>query len=186
MLSFPRNTGRPVPGQGPDEASAAPLLGRVGKCCVLREVILLQCPVRCPGRFILSVGDFMELLLRGPQYDQVWVTSASSLDVDHMLPLAEAWDSGAAAWSAARREAYANDQGAPNSLIAVSGSSNRAKADRDPADWLPVPADRCTYAADWVADKLRWRLTADPAERDTLSRLAEACPTAVVSYEQVP
>ncbi|MET8860888.1 HNH endonuclease, partial [Streptomyces sp. NPDC004579] len=42
------------------------------------------------------------------EYDQVWITSASSLDVDHMVPLAEAWDSGAAAWSAGRREAYAN------------------------------------------------------------------------------
>ncbi|MFI2736611.1 HNH endonuclease family protein [Streptomyces sp. NPDC018711] len=120
------------------------------------------------------------------EYDQVWITSASSLDVDHMVPLAEAWDSGAAAWTAERREAYANDQGAPNSLIAVSGSSNRSKADKDPADWLPVPADRCKYTADWVADKLRWRLTADAAERDTLIRLAEDCPETTVSYEQVP
>ncbi|WP_406363822.1 HNH endonuclease family protein (plasmid) [Streptomyces sp. NBC_00715] len=119
------------------------------------------------------------------QYDQVWVASASSLDVDHMVPLAEAWDSGAAAWSAARREAYANDQGAPNSLIAVSGSSNRSKADKDPAAWLPVPADRCAYAADWVADKLRWGLTADAAERDALARLSEGCPTSTVTYERV-
>ncbi|MFF2367810.1 HNH endonuclease family protein [Streptomyces sp. NPDC058122] len=120
------------------------------------------------------------------EYDQVWITAASSLDVDHMVPLAEAWDSGAAAWSAARREAYANDQGAPNSLIAVSGSSNRSKADRDPADWLPVPADRCKYAADWVADKLRWSLTADAAERDALTHLAEACPATTVTFEQAP
>lgn len=120
------------------------------------------------------------------EYDQVWITSASSLDVDHMVPLAEAWDSGAATWTAARREAYANDQGAENSLIAVSGSSNRSKADKDPADWLPMPADRCKYASDWIADKLRWRMTADAAERDALTRLAEACPETTVSYEQVP
>ncbi|MFE5039255.1 HNH endonuclease family protein [Streptomyces sp. NPDC056683] len=101
-----------------------------------------------------------------------------------MVPLGEAWDSGAASWTAARREAYANDQGAPNSLIAVSGSSNRSKSDRDPADWLPVLADQCTYAVDWVADKLRWRLTADPAEHEALARLAEACPGATVTYEQ--
>ncbi|MFJ3205609.1 HNH endonuclease family protein [Streptomyces sp. NPDC086989] len=123
---------------------------------------------------------------RWSEYDQVWITSESSLDVDHMVPLAEAWDSGAASWTAGRREAYANDQGAPNSLIAVSGSSNRSKADKDPADWLPVKADQCKYAADWVADKLRWKLTADPAERDALSRLAEDCPGTAVSYEQVP
>ncbi|WP_315903769.1 hypothetical protein [Streptomyces rhizosphaerihabitans] len=48
-----------------------------------------------------------------------------------------------------------------------------------------MPADQCKYAADWVADKLRWQLTADTAERDSLARLAEVCPTAVVTYEQV-
>lgn len=118
------------------------------------------------------------------EYDQVWITSASSLDVDHMVPLAEAWDSGAAAWTKDRREAYANDQGAADSLIAVSGSSNRSKADKDPADWLPVPADHCKYAGDWIKDKLRWDLTADPAEIHALTGLAEACPDTRISYEK--
>ncbi|MGW4441910.1 HNH endonuclease family protein [Streptomyces sp. NPDC004682] len=119
------------------------------------------------------------------EYDQTWITSASSLDVDHMVPLAEAWDSGAAVWTAARREAYANDQGAPNSLIAVSASSNRSKGEKDPANWLPVSTDQCKYAADWVADKLRWQLTGDSAELNALTHLAEACPAAKVSYQQV-
>ncbi|MFB6841895.1 hypothetical protein [Streptomyces sp. NPDC056361] len=70
-------------------------------------------------------------------------------------------------------------------MIAVSGSSNRSKADKDPADWLPVPADRCKYTGDWIKDKLRWRLTADPAEINALTRLAEACPETTASYEQV-
>ncbi|MET7746890.1 HNH endonuclease family protein [Streptomyces sp. NPDC005385] len=151
--------------------------------CDTRKEVLLAEAVEAPEvepRCVLSGGRWWS------PYDQVWVTSASALDVDHMVPLAEAWDSGAAAWTAARREAYANDQGAPNSLIAVSGSSNRSKADKDPAVWLPVPADRCTYAVDWVADKLRWQLTADAAERDALTRLADACPTSAVTYEQVP
>ncbi|WP_055634461.1 GmrSD restriction endonuclease domain-containing protein [Streptomyces griseoruber] len=120
------------------------------------------------------------------EYNQVWVTSASSLDVDHMVPLAEAWDSGTSTWTATRREAYANDQGAPASLIAVSGSSNRSKSDKDPAEWLPVEGYRCEYAGAWVATKLRWQLPADPAERDALTRLAEDCPDTTVTYEQVP
>lgn len=49
-----------------------------------------------------------------------------------------------------------------------------------------MKADQCKYAADWVADKLRWKLTADPAERQALSLLAEDCPGTTVSYEQVP
>ncbi|MET8038945.1 HNH endonuclease family protein [Streptomyces sp. NPDC005345] len=151
-------------------------------CDTRREVILSEA-VDAPDvgpRCALPGGRWWS------SYDQVWITSASALDVDHMVPLAEAWDSGAAVWTAARREAYANDQGAPNSLIAVSASSNQSKADKDPAAWLPVPADQCVYAADWVADKLRWQLTADAAERDALARLSEGCPTSAVTYERVP
>ena len=46
-----------------------------------------------------------------------------------------------------------------------------------------MPADQCTYAADWVADKLRWSLTADAVERDALARLAEECPATTLAYE---
>ncbi|MFG2951919.1 HNH endonuclease family protein [Streptomyces adustus] len=151
-------------------------------CDTRKEVILaeaLEAPTVGP-KCALTGGRWWS------EYDQTWITSVSSLDVDHMVPLAEVWDSGAAVWTAARREAYANDQGAPNSLIAVSGSSNRSKADKDPADWLPVPADRCKYASDWVADKLRWNLTAGAGERDALTHLAETCLATTVTYEQVP
>ncbi|MBK3629690.1 HNH endonuclease [Streptomyces sp. MBT49] len=151
-------------------------------CDTRREVILAEAKLapEVGAACALTGGRWFS------EYDQVWVTAASSLDVDHMVPLAEAWDSGASAWTAARREAYANDQGAAASLIAVSGSSNRSKSDKDPADWLPAEGFRCEYAGAWVATKLRWRLPADPAERDALTRLAEACPDTLVSYEQVP
>lgn len=119
-------------------------------------------------------------------YDQVWVTSASGLDIDHMVPLAESWDSGASAWSAQRREAYANDQGAAASLVAVTARSNRSKADQDPAQWLPPAADvHCRYVAEWVATKLRWSLTADEAEVAALREVAAGCPDQTVTYEPV-
>ncbi|WP_405966035.1 HNH endonuclease family protein [Streptomyces sp. NBC_00723] len=151
-------------------------------CDTRKEVILSEAKLapETGARCALTGGRWFS------EYDQVWVTAASSLDVDHMVPLAEAWDSGASAWTAARREAYANDQGAPTSLIAVSGSSNRSKSDKDPADWLPVQGYRCEYGGAWVATKLRWQLPADPAERDALTHLAEVCPNATVTYEQVP
>ncbi|CAL9674121.1 hypothetical protein SUDANB176_07636 (plasmid) [Streptomyces sp. enrichment culture] len=83
--------------------------------------------------------------------NQIWVTSASGLDIDHMVPLAESWDSGASAWTAQRREAYANDQGADASLVAVTARSNRSKADQDPAEWLPPAAGvHCRYVAEWL------------------------------------
>ncbi|MFI7396556.1 HNH endonuclease family protein [Streptomyces tendae] len=117
-------------------------------------------------------------------YDQIWVTSASDLDIDHMVPLAESWDSGASAWTAQRREAYANDQGTQTSLAAVTARSNRSKADQDPAQWMPPAAEaHCRYIAEWVGTKLRWSLTADETEAAALRDAAGNCPNQQVTYE---
>ncbi|MFC4004888.1 HNH endonuclease family protein [Prauserella oleivorans] len=106
-------------------------------------------------------------------YDGQVVTDPSALDVDHLVPLAEVARSGARGWSEAQREAYAND---PAVLVAVSASSNRAKGDQDPADWLPE-RDRCGYAARWVQTKHRYRLTVDPAEAHALRSVLAHCPS---------
>ncbi|MFI1524014.1 HNH endonuclease family protein [Kitasatospora cineracea] len=110
-------------------------------------------------------------------YDDVVLQDAKALDVDHVVPLAEAWDSGASGWSAEQRQAYANDLDEPRALIAVSAKSNRSKADKDVAEWLP-PAEgyRCTYLTDWTVVKTRWGLSVDQVEADALHRLAAACP----------
>ncbi|MDQ1042015.1 HNH endonuclease family protein [Streptomyces sp. V4I2] len=120
-------------------------------------------------------------------YDATVVTAASGLDIDHMVPLAEAWDSGASAWTPLRREAYANDQGAKPSLVAATARSNRSKADQDPAEWLP-PADdvHCRYAAEWVGTKLRWGLAVDDGELSALENVAAGCPEQTVTYEPAP
>ncbi|MER6194904.1 HNH endonuclease family protein [Streptomyces cyaneofuscatus] len=117
-------------------------------------------------------------------YDGQDVSSAGSLDIDHMVPLAEAWDSGASAWSAMRREAYANDQGADVSLVAVTARSNRQKSDQDPADWMPPsPEAQCRYVGEWVSTKLRWGLTADDRELEALKVYAEGpCEDTIVRY----
>ncbi|MEU2313122.1 HNH endonuclease family protein [Streptomyces albidoflavus] len=120
-------------------------------------------------------------------YDGVTVDAPGGLDIDHMVPLAEAWDSGASTWTAARREAYANDLGADASLVAVTARTNRSKADQDPAEWLPPLADaRCTYIAEWVATKLRWQLAADDTERAALTDIAGGCGQQEVEYEPAP
>ncbi|MGW8976197.1 HNH endonuclease family protein [Streptomyces platensis] len=109
-------------------------------------------------------------------YDDTTVQGTSGLDIDHMVPLAEAWDSGASQWTAARRQAYANDLGAERSLITATAKSNRSKADQDPAQWMPPAVDaQCTYLSDWVSTKLRWSLTVDRTERETLRQLAARC-----------
>ncbi|MFJ1783025.1 HNH endonuclease [Streptomyces anulatus] len=112
------------------------------------------------------------------------VTDAGSLDVAHTVALGEAWDSGASAWTAGRREAYANDQGADVSLVAVTSRTNRRKSDHDPADWMPPSLEvQCRYTGEWVSTKLRWQLTADDRELEALKVYAEGpCEDTVVRY----
>ncbi|MFE9769457.1 HNH endonuclease family protein [Streptomyces sp. NPDC005808] len=111
-------------------------------------------------------------------YDDTYVDNARQLDVDHLVPLAEAWDSGASGWSAKEREGFANDLDDPRALIAVSAGSNRSKSDQDPSTWVPpFEAYRCRYVTDWVADKTRYRLAVDPSEEAALSEILSRCPS---------
>ncbi len=99
-----------------------------------------------------------------------------ALDVDHLVPLAEAHRSGGRGWNRDRRAEYANDVGDSRTLVAVGASANRAKGDQGPEDWLPPdPAHRCLYVAEWVAVKARWRLSMDERERVSVGNLLRGC-----------
>lgn|GEM_PF-1131077 len=115
-------------------------------------------------------------------YDAQTSTLASDFDIDHMVALAEAWDSGAHSWTAAERQAFANDLGDDRSLIAVTDNSNVAKSDSDPAGWLPA-YEQCRYIATWVAVKIRWSLTVDSTEKGVLATLAAGCPADTVTVD---
>jgi hypothetical protein len=115
-------------------------------------------------------------------YEGATITNFSALDVDHFVPLAEAWDSGASKWDAAKREVYANDMGDPISLIAVSAATNRSKSDQDPGEWLPVLANyHCAYVKQWVQVKVRWSLTVDEKELKVLKDINAKCPKTKMS-----
>ena len=102
-------------------------------------------------------------------YTGAVIFNAEAMDVDHVVPLKEAWDSGAWRWNRATRRAYANDLTAPNHLIAVTARANRSKGDRDPAEWVPPnSAFTCRYLELWIGIKARWGLTVDPVELDAL------------------
>lgn len=109
-------------------------------------------------------------------YDNVVIADASKLDIDHLVPLAEAWESGGYAWTAATWRRFGNDLDDPRSLIAVTASTNRSKGAGDPADWLPPRTQyRCRYAADWVAVKTRWELSVDRREQAAIETLIDGC-----------
>ncbi|MFF0747155.1 HNH endonuclease family protein [Streptomyces sp. NPDC004111] len=109
-------------------------------------------------------------------YDDTYIDGPSKIDIDHLIPLAEAWDSGASAWSAQERMAYANDLDDSRALIAVSAKTNRSKADQDPTTWMPpAEVDHCAYVTEWAAVKVRWQLTVDPAEANALAQTTVTC-----------
>lgn len=148
------------------------------KAVIIAEAILK--PSVLPG-CSLKGGDWFSI------YDNVRVTDAGKLDVDHMVPLAEAWDSGASAWDALKREKYANDQTDPRHLIAVTGGSNRQKSDRDPAEWMPSNKSyTCEYIANWVAIKVRWSLTIDTKEKAALLANLKGCKTTKINTISLP
>ena len=141
-----------------------------GDGCSTREQVLLD--ERIAGRVrgcIVEGGRWVS------NFDGVETDDSSAFDIDHFVPLKEAWDSGAWRWNARTRERFANDLGFQGSLIAVSASSNRSKSDRDPAEWLPERGV-CGYAKTWVAVKFRWRLSVDTAEKSELARILRGCP----------
>jgi hypothetical protein len=108
-------------------------------------------------------------------YDGKTLTSPTQVDIDHMVPLANAWRSGAAAWTTAQREDFANDLDDPQ-LVAVSASANRSKGDQDPSTWKPAdPGSWCEYAEDWVAVKTHWKLAVTTAEKSALADMLEKC-----------
>jgi hypothetical protein len=108
-------------------------------------------------------------------YDGATWTAASDLDIDHLVPLAEAWDSGASGWTTARRESFANDVTRPQ-LLAVTDNVNQSKGDQDPATWMPSrTAYRCTYVRAWVQVKYYYGLSVDSAEKSALTNYLAAC-----------
>ncbi|WP_158882880.1 HNH endonuclease family protein [Amycolatopsis anabasis] len=108
-------------------------------------------------------------------YDGATWHAASDVDIDHVVPLAEAWRSGANSWTTGKRQDFANDLSYPQ-LIAVTDDVNQAKGDKDPASWVPsVSGYRCTYAKMWIHVKYHWGLKLQSSEKSALQSLLGTC-----------
>jgi hypothetical protein len=150
-------------------------------CNTRAEVLMMesQSAVTTRGRCTVSTGQWVSA------YDGVTLTDASALDIDHFVPLNEAWGSGAYSWDSATRVSYGNDLGYDASLLAVTASSNRSKSDKDPAQWMPASHDYfCDYAATWVAVKWRWSLSVDSLERLTLQSVLNGCSSVSITVPE--
>ena len=115
----------------------------------------------------------------GP-YTGTVVTDPSELDVDHVVPLANAHKSGGWRWSKDRKSAYANSLAYPGHLIVTTARANRSKGARGPDEWRPPDTDYwCKYALDWVEVKRDWDLTATEDEVVALREMVQTCETNV-------
>jgi hypothetical protein len=143
------------------------------RCNTREEVLIAESRSTAqvdPYGCTVVAGDWISL------YDGLTFTEPGELDIDHVVALAEAWDSGASGWDATRRERYANDLDHPQALRAVSASSNRSKSDLDPGQWKPTRESAwCEYARDWVTVKKAWDLSADQNEVDDLRVMLRTC-----------
>ncbi|GIG60076.1 hypothetical protein Lfu02_44480 [Longispora fulva] len=109
------------------------------------------------------------------EYDGRTFDSAGQIDVDHMVPLANAWRSGADTWDTPRRKEFANDL-TRSQLIGVSASSNRAKGDQSPDLWRPpLRSYWCTYARAWGSVKYHYDLNVTATEKVALTEMLDTC-----------
>ncbi|MFD9821587.1 GmrSD restriction endonuclease domain-containing protein [Streptomyces violascens] len=140
--------------------------------CTTRQAVLARDGkdvVDKPGSCQPSSGSWYSV------YDDATVTVVAQATIDHMVPLAEAWRSGADTWSADQRMAFGNDLKDPQLLIA-SESSNSSKSDSGPAAWKPTnQAFWCTYAKDYTHVKSVWKLTSTDAEKSALASMLNTC-----------
>jgi hypothetical protein len=146
-----------------------------GDGCDTRQEVLqrdsMTFPQIDPYRCKVVEGDWYS------PYDGATWSDPGDVDIDHVVALKEAWDSGAWKWNSSTRRAFANDLTDSRSLMAVTDSVNQSKSDRDPSQWLPPKTDyRCTYISIWLSIKARWALTIDPSEAGALrAQLEGSC-----------
>ncbi|GAA2882156.1 hypothetical protein Acy02nite_78610 [Actinoplanes cyaneus] len=141
-----------------------------GKNCDVRDSVLERdgTKVKKSGCNVVA-GSWKSI------YDDKTLTAPAQVDIDHMVPLANAWRSGADKWTTDQREGFANDLDRPQ-LVAVSAGSNRSKGDQDPSTWKPPAKDEwCAYATDWVTVKSYYKLTVTQKEKDALKDMLGTC-----------
>ena len=142
-----------------------------GDRCDTREVVLDRdgAEVRTDDECSPTSGSWTS------PYDGATWTDPSDVDIDHVVPLAAAWRSGAAAWTDDKREQFANDLDSPQ-LLAVTDNVNQEKGDKAPDAWKPPSVSYwCTYARMWVAVKHEWELTVTDRENATLTSMLARC-----------
>lgn len=138
--------------------------------CDARDAALIR-----DGKGQENVGRYCDVN-SGTWYDPYTgqtFTNPSDIDIDHFVPLANAWRSGAAGWGAAKKERFAN---VPQELLSVEDNANASKGDRGPEAWKPPrKAYHCKYATKWIRIKHDWKLSVTRSEKVALKEMLAIC-----------
>ena len=144
-----------------------------GDGCNAREQVLKRDSVTLPQvdpvKCYVVAGDWVS------PYDGKPIDDRTAAQIDHVVALKEAWDSGAWAWTTAQRAAFANDTIDRRSLVVASASSNTSKGEKDPSNWLPTSSSYvCTYLGNWISIKARWGLSMDRSEHGRIRNVLQS------------
>lgn len=169
----------PIKGRAPKTGYARTQFGdgwAMSRGCDTRNIILNR---DLTGVAVNETCKVMSGSLNDPYTGQIILFSrgASTSDkvqIDHVVALSNAWQTGAQQLSPDERQQLAND---PLELLAVDGPANQQKSDGDAATWLPSnKAFRCQYVARQIAVKQKYRLWVTQAEAEAIERVLATCP----------
>ena len=169
-------------GEGYDRELFVHWIDSDGDGCDTRQEVLIAESIKGPNigsKCAISGGKWLS------HYDGKYHDRTSTLAVDHLVPLAEAWRSGAWNWTAEQREAYANDLEDSRVLNAITSGLNKSKSDNDLKKWLPEKG-KCEYIESWVAIKARYSLSVDEGEMVVIKKYYKSCSIESISVVILP
>ena len=155
--------------------------GDIGECDTRNYILrrdLKSITWRSSPRCTVATGILNDPYTAKKIYFVRGVGTSNAVQVDHVVPVSDAWQKGAQQLSARSRYAFYND---PLNLLAVDGPTNQRKSDSDAASWLPPNRKYwCSYVSRQIAVKHKYKLWVTSAERDSMSRVLKTCPNQLV------
>jgi hypothetical protein len=150
--------------------------GNIGNCDLRNYILirdLIQITYRKSPACTVATGTLHDPYTGNTIHFVRGVSTSNAVQIDHVVALGNAWQTGAKNLSAGARYNLAND---PLELLAVDGPTNESKGDADAANWLPRQAYQCAYVARQIAVKYKYHLWVTWAEHAAMANVLATCP----------
>lgn len=175
----------PIKGRAPktgyDRALFSDGWGNIGSCDTRNYILerdLVSITWRNSPNCTVATGILNDPYTAKKIYFVRGVGTSNAVQIDHVVPVSDAWQKGAQKLDSATRYSFYND---PLNLLAVDGISNMQKSDSDAASWLPPNRKYwCPYVARQIAVKYKYHLWVTSAEHDAMARVLATCPNRLI------